>query len=420
MRCITFALLCFVTLCSRAQRECATPVYVQSQLQLNPQLAHAYSDVEQHIARVLHNNLSSRDTFANEVINIPVVVHVLYKTSAQNISDAQVKSQIDALNRDYRLRNTDSSNTPAVFKTARGDVRINFCLARVAPGGYSTNGIIHKYTANDYFMADDGMKYTAQGGADAWDTRQYLNIWVCNIFGRVLGYGTPPGGPAERDGVVIMYDVFGTIGNLRAPFNKGRTTTHEVGHWLGLKHLWGDDLCGDDGVSDTPKQLSYNYGCPVFPRVSNCSPNAHGDMFMNFMDYTDDACMNMFTSGQKSRMRALFASGGFRNRFLIAFGCDSTLAQGGPLPGDTIRLVSTVTVQVFPNPAAGFVNISSNNATYLPGKMLRVFNLLGKEVLQQPLTKSTNKITITQLPPGAYILRIGEGSDKTVRKIMRL
>jgi Pregnancy-associated plasma protein-A/Secretion system C-terminal sorting domain len=420
MRCITFLLILFFTVSARAQRVCATADYVRQQLQGNPQLANAYSDVERQIAQVLQNSLSSRDTFANEVISIPVVVHVLYNTSAQNISDAQVKSQIAVLNNDYRLRNADSSNTPGVFKTARGDVRINFCLARVAPGGYSTNGIIHKYTANEYFMADDGMKYSAQGGADAWDTKQYLNIWVCNIFGRVLGYGTPPGGPADKDGVVIMYDVFGTIGNLRAPFNKGRTTTHEVGHWLGLKHLWGDDLCGDDDVSDTPRQLSYNYGCPAFPRVTNCSPNANGDMFMNFMDYTDDACMNMFTSGQKSRMRALFASGGFRNRLLNAFGCDSTLAQGGPLPLDSNRQLPPVMVKVFPNPAAGFVNISSSDAGYLPGKTLRIFNLQGKQMLQQQLTKSTNKIVIEQLLPGTYILRIGDGSNKTVHKMMRL
>ncbi len=420
MRFTAFILLCFFVVTARAQRVCATTEYVQQQLQANPQLASAYSDVEKQVADILQNSIASRDTFANEVINIPVVVHVLYKTSSQNISDAQVKSQIDALNRDYRLRNTDSSNTPGVFKTARGDVRINFCLAQVAPGGYSTNGIIHKYTPNDYFMADDGMKYSAQGGADAWNTQQYLNIWVCNIFGRVLGYGTPPGGPADRDGVVIMYDVFGTIGNLRAPFNKGRTTTHEVGHWLGLKHLWGDELCGDDGVSDTPKQLSYNYGCPVFPRVSNCSPNATGDMFMNFMDYTDDACMNMFTAGQKSRMRALFANGGYRNKFLSAFGCDGTLAQGGPLPLDSNRQVPAVTVTIFPNPAAGWVNISSSDAGYLPGKMLRVFNLQGKEMMQQQLTKSTTKILFEQLPAGMYILRIGEGSNKTVRKIIRL
>jgi Secretion system C-terminal sorting domain/Pregnancy-associated plasma protein-A len=420
MRVATFVLLCFFSAAATAQRACVTTEYVRQQLQANPSLAGAYSSVEQQIEQALRSSAASRDTFANEVINIPVVVHVLYKIAGQNISDAQVKSQIDVLNRDYRLKNADSSNTPAAFRTARGDVRINFCLARVSPKGYSTNGIIRKYTNNDYFLADDGMKFSAQGGDDAWDSKIYLNIWVCNIFGRVLGYGTPPGGPADKDGVVIMYDVFGTTGNVRAPFNKGRTTTHEVGHWLALKHLWGDDLCGDDWVYDTPRQKSYNYGCPSFPRASDCSPNSNGDMFMNFMDYTDDACMNMFTAGQKGRMRAIFATGGFRNRFLTAFGCDSTMAQGGPLPGDSNRTVPPVIIKVYPNPAAAVVYISSSDTASLAGKMLNVFNLQGTRVMQQQLTKSTNKIAIAHLPAGTYFLRIGEGNDKAVRKIMKL
>jgi hypothetical protein len=420
MRSATFVLLCFISSVAMAQRACVTTEYVRQQLLANPSLAVAYSSVEQQIEQALRNAAASRDTLANEVINIPVVVHVLYKTAAQNISDAQVKSQIDVLNNDYRLKNADSSNTPIAFRTARGDVRIKFCLARVSPKGYSTNGIVRKYTNNDYFLADDGMKFSAQGGDDAWDSKLYLNIWVCNIFGRVLGYGTPPGGPLDKDGLVIMYDVFGTVGNVRAPFNKGRTTTHEAGHWLGLKHLWGDELCGDDSVDDTPKQKSYNYGCPVFPRISDCSLNSNGDMFMNFMDYTDDACMNLFTAGQKNRMRAIFATGGFRNRLLTAFGCDSTLAQNGPLPGDSNRVQPAVTVQVYPNPAANFISISSSDANFLTGKTLRVINMQGTQVLQYELTKSNNKISISQLAPGAYILRIGERSDKIVRKIMKL
>ncbi|MEO7562509.1 MAG: zinc metalloprotease, partial [Ferruginibacter sp.] len=231
----------------------------------------------------------SRDTLSNEIINIPVVVHILYQAAGQNITDAQVLSQLNVLNQDYQLKNLDAANIPAAFKSIAADVRINFCLARVDPNGRSTQGIIHKYTSKEYFL-DEGMKYSAQGGDDAWDSKKYLNIWVCYLFGRSLGFASLPGGPADKDGVVINYDVFGTMGT-RAPFNKGRTATHEIGHWLGLKHLWGDEACGTDDVDDTPSQRFSNFNCPSFPHVTSCSPNGNGDMFMNYMDFTDDACM---------------------------------------------------------------------------------------------------------------------------------
>ena len=211
-----------------AQR-CLTPDYAQEH------------PVNNFIAkRTISLKTANRDTLPNEIINIPVVVHVLYNNSTQNISDAQVISQIVSLNNDFRRRNADTINTPAPFKSVAADTRIQFCLAKVDPNGKYTTGIIHKYTTETQFVADDAMKFSSQGGDDAWDASKYLNIWVCNLFGRTLGYAVLPGSPAEKDGVVIQYDVFGTIGYLTSPFNKGRTATHEIGHWLGLKHLWGD------------------------------------------------------------------------------------------------------------------------------------------------------------------------------------
>jgi len=209
---------------------------------------------------------SLRDTVPNEIINIPVVVHVLYNTAAQNISDEQILSQIAVLNKDYRMLNSDAINVPAAFKNKAADCRINFCLAKVAPGGYSTSGIVRKFTSKNSFPANDDMKFSSKGGVNAWDSRQYLNIWVCNMQSRVLGYATAPGGDVLKDGVVISYTAMGTIGNLQPEFTRGRTTTHEVGHWLGLKHIWGDANCGSDDVDDTPPQYYRNFYCQCVKR----------------------------------------------------------------------------------------------------------------------------------------------------------
>jgi Pregnancy-associated plasma protein-A/Secretion system C-terminal sorting domain len=416
---LTIIFLLLLSTAAQAQRTCGTTRYVQEQVQANPLLQEAYNQVEQQIQNTLALQLAARDTLANEIISIPVVVHVLYKTAAQNISTQQVLSQIAVLNQDYRMANADSNLVPLAFRGAKGDARIKFCLAQVDPKGYRTTGINRKYTNNDYFLADDGMKYTSRGGVDAWDSKRYLNIWVCNIFGRVLGYGTPPGTPADKDGVVIMHDVFGTVGNVRAPFNKGRTTTHEVGHWLGLKHLWGDNECGDDGVDDTPRQKSFNFGCPTFPRLSDCSPNGNGDMFMNFMDYTDDACMGLFTNGQKKRIRALFATGSVRNLFLNAYGCDSTLAQGGPLPDLTPAPIAA-SIKLFPNPFTASITIYSSDVALVVGKTATLYNAQGLPLLKQTISKAETKMPLNFLPAGVYLLEVGNSDSKAVHKIVKL
>ncbi len=363
----------------------------------------------------------SRDTVSNEIITIPVVIHLLFNNAAQNISDQQIISQLTALNNDFRRLNADAVNTPLAFQSAAADARIMFCLAQVDPQGRVTKGIVRKYTNLPYFLGDDGMKFSAAGGDDAWDNTKYLNIWVCNMFGRSLGYATAPGTVAEKDGVVINFDVFGTVGNLRADFNKGRTATHEVGHWLGLKHIWGDDSCGSDEVDDTPRQLSYNFNCPSFPRVTSCSPNGNGDMFMNYMDLTNDACMNMFTYGQKIRMRSLFALNGPKNSFLNSFACDSSLATGAPIADDTIPVVKPVGfVKVYPNPVVDVVNMMPVNDYILEGKNCTVFNMAGVKVLQQKLTTNRPVINLSKLAAGVYVLKIGEGSERKMLKIIKI
>ena len=352
-----------------------------------------------------------RDTITDEVIVIPVVVHVLYNKSIENISDAQILSQIEALNQDYRRTNKDAANTPLPFRKAAADTRIVFCLAKVDPQGRPTTGIVRKFTKEPTFLADDAMKFSSRGGDDAWDATKYLNIWVCNLFGRTLGYAVLPGSPANKDGVVIKYNVFGTTGTVTAPYNKGRTATHEIGHWLGLRHLWGDADCGDDGIADTPPQQTSNSHCTTFPHVSACSVNEHGDMFMNFMDFSDDACMNMFTYGQKTAMRSLFAKSGSKNSFLNANVCDSSNAVAGPLP--EITEPEEILLSVYPNPFVNEIIVTGNNSMPLSGKKVKVFGATGKLFYSQVMTTQKLNIRTDHLPAGMYLIRV-EGESKTM------
>jgi hypothetical protein len=240
---------------------------------------------------------------------IPVVVHVVYNTPAENISMTQIKSQISVLNRDFQAKNADRKKTPAVWKGLIANVNLKFVLATKDPKGKPTTGVTRTKTTRTSFGADDSVKFTASGGQNAWPTTRYLNIWVCKLGGGLLGYAQFPGGPAATDGVVITHTGFGTKGTATAPFNLGRTATHEIGHWLNLRHIWADtpDCSGTDFVADTPNAAGPNFGTPSFPHIS-CSNGPNGDMFVNYMDYTDDVGMFMFTLGQKARMLAALAT----------------------------------------------------------------------------------------------------------------
>ena len=257
------------------QRTCGTMPVHERLMRTNPEYARARAASENNHFNYLHRGpMQAR----SGVTAIPVVVHVVYNTAQQNISDAQIQSQIDVLNQDYRMINSDLSSVPNAFKPLVADSRIEFELAKKDPNGNPTNGITHTHTNAASFSYDDSVKSAANGGVDPWPADKYLNIWVCQLGGGLLGYAQFPGGPAATDGVVILHSAFGTNGTATAPFNLGRTATHEIGHWLNLRHIWGDDgngCNGSDFVDDTPNQASENYGTPTFPHVTcNNGPNA--------------------------------------------------------------------------------------------------------------------------------------------------
>jgi len=283
------------------RRQCGTMGAHHRLLETDPNFRRKQSALEQTTAR----RMVSRAAFRKGITTIPVVVHVVYNKASENISSAQIRSQIAVFNKDFRAANPDRSKVPGVWGGLVTDSRIQFGLATKDPSGRRTSGITRTKTTRTSFGTGDTVKSKSTGGANAWPRRKYLNIWVCTLAGGLLGYAQFPGGPAKTDGVVILNTAFGTKGTVKSPFNKGRTATHEVGHWLNLRHIWGDteDCSGSDLVSDTPNAAGPNFGKPSFPHVS-CSNGPNGDMFMNYMDYVDDAAMVMFTTQQAVRMQA--------------------------------------------------------------------------------------------------------------------
>ena len=229
-----------------------------------------------------------------KIVTIKTVVNVVYKTTEQNVSTAQINSQIKALNKDFRASNPDKSKTPAAWTGLVTDARIQFKLVKVT----------RTKTNEDDFSFNDGVKSPSTGGIAPFSPKTHLNLWVCALRDNLLGYAQFPGGPQSTDGVVINYLALGTSGTAESPFDLGRTATHEIGHYFNLRHIWADtpDCGGSDMVPDTPNCAGPNTGMPTFPTIT-CNNGPNGDMFVNYMDYTDDAGMFMFTTQQVLRMR---------------------------------------------------------------------------------------------------------------------
>ncbi|MET0946284.1 MAG: zinc metalloprotease [Flavobacterium sp.] len=282
-----------------AERGCASHDVLQEQMRQNPELAIKMNEIETFTERAMQEG-----RLVNGKIEIPVVVNVLYRTAAENISLAQIQSQIDVLNQDFNATNSDFNQVPTLFSGVKANVGITFVL----------DAVNRKSTTKSSWGTRDAMKKSKQGGLDPTSPTTKLNMWACTIGGGILGYAQFPGGSSSTDGVVVDSKYFGLSSSASYPYNLGRTATHEVGHWMNLRHIWGDATCGSDLVSDTPTHNTANYGVPAYPHYSTCT-GTPVEMTMNYMDYTDDRGMYMFSNGQKSRMAAIFVSGGARFSF---------------------------------------------------------------------------------------------------------
>ena len=386
-------------------------------------------------AQIKANPLSLRSPDNLDVYTIPVVVHIVWGSEEQNIPDSLIYDVMDVLNEDYRRLNADADLIRDTFVDVVGDPFIEFELAGIERVQTDTTFSLSIFGAG----LPDNVKTSEGGGSDAWDTEKYLNIWVCNIEGgSLLGYAYPPANlenwpedasapSPELDGVVVHYEVFRRTGSYTAsgllglgertiPV-RGRTVTHEVGHYLGLRHIWGDGLLSiiglpdcnsDDGVADTPNQgSSSQFSCD--PEQNSCDDDEDiqmPDMFENFMDYSSEDCLNSFTNGQIAIMRSVLENE------------RSGLIEG--LSTSTVAIADTENFKVYPNPANNelFVETHDLKADHY---QLQLFDMQGR-ILRSMISQHTNNmiqsVDISSLPTGLYGLRINVQGKRYYQKVM--
>ncbi|MEX1191128.1 MAG: M43 family zinc metalloprotease [Brumimicrobium sp.] len=352
---------------------------------------------------------------------IPVVVHIVHNTTDQNLADSVIHRQIETLNEDYQRKNADTVNMRSDFDIVKGSPNIHFMLAQVDPDGNPTTGITRTETSEESF-GDFGLftgdmstlekvKQTSEGGIDPWDQEKYLNIWVCNmsIMGSpmLLGFATPPSGlsnwpsgsvPNLSDGVVMQYQAFGDnnpneLDMGEGPINvRGRTTTHEVGHYLGLRHIWADGDCSkQDGIDDTPNADDQSeFDCD--DTKNTCTDAIQGqdlpDMIENYMDYSAETCQNSFTQGQVDLMRGVLEN----QRYDLVHNNSASLSKN-----------DIIATSLYPNPTDNSINITFSNGG---ADEVTIFDLNGKELLSIKDQKSSYKLDVSSFEKGIYFAKI--------------
>ena len=406
-----------------AQQGCRSTDYKQALLNADPGLFSRMQSIERFTQERLKRptvavNGAQGGGQAPQIITIPVVVHVVYNSSAQNISDDQINSQILVLNRDYRKLNTDTAQIPSYYRELAADCRIQFALAAIDTNGNSTTGIVRTHTNVSVFSYNDAVKFKSKGGDDGWDRDRYLNLWVCKLTDGILGYASIPGSQKPVDGVVIDFAAFGTKGAAQAPYNLGRTATHEIGHWLNLIHIWGDSDCGDDYVDDTPTQQTSTRGNPS-GMIFSCGNTPYGNLYMDYMDFTDDIGMHLFTYGQRARMLTLFADGGFRQALLSAQTAGAVNLGGTDPVSTSGEGTVALSVSMYPNPAAQIVEVKLNDASGV-GSLMDIYNQRGQIVLTTRIASQAFPLNISTLGTGLYFASIRNGGKNLPFKLVKI
>lgn len=402
---------------------CGYDLYLSNCASVDPQYMDRRAEIDQQISNFAINSVNRSE----EILRIPVVFHVIYNNDAQNLSDEKIQEQLDILNQDYGRLNADTSNTREEFLPVASSTGIEFYLAQWDPEGNSTTGITHTQTDQATFFNLqfdlNRMKSSSTGGVDAWDVNHYMNIWVCNLAvpilntPLVLGFATPPNGapnwPAgsaaeepQYDGVVLHYEVVGENLNATgalATVNRGRTATHEVGHYLGLRHIWGDgqgqDGCSvDDGIEDTPNCAdAQQQTCDYTANTCTDSPIDFPDQIENYMDYSDENCMNMFTQQQANAMRYVVEN--FRQDLLLS---TPSINNIQPL------------VSVFPNPVLDQLNFKVKSKDFQMVDYVSITAIDGRVVKNLPLHNQS--VDVSDLNAGIYFLNFSQaGSAFSVR-----
>lgn len=288
--------------------------YLNNLIDKNPRVKDTRAQIESFISEAV-------SSFERELINpaqgipIDLTFHVLYREREERITEEQIQSQLEALNRDFGKVDTKFEHIALDrdgFNRVAGEVHFNFSLSRSSTSG----SITYKETKRDCWPLDDSIKSKEEDGVPAVNPLTTINVWIANLGGASRGYATMPGGPEETDGIVIDYRFVGIGGSAVAPYDEGKTLTHLIANYLNIHSLWGEGYCKDDGVSDTPIHNSPNFGCPRYRHITTCSDKIVTEMTMNFMDNTDDACTTMFTQGQRDRMYANLISGGPRHSLI--------------------------------------------------------------------------------------------------------
>ena len=400
--------------------KCYANVHLENHKKNNPNLSKEIELNEVFIKQWISSNGMENKT--RKSIVIPVVFHVVYHNNEENVSEAQLLSQLEIMNEDYSHTNSDTLTKSHPFKKYAGSLDVQFKLAVQDPNGNASTGITRTQTTTIFGESNlDDVKSTVKGGQDNWDPTSYLNIWVTNFDPNVglLGYATFPtelNSDPGMDGVAIQYTAIGNIGTAGTNgFDanaKGRTVTHEVGHWMNLYHIWGDDVCGDDLVADTEPADSANYGCPTFPfhPKNTCGSSENGEMYMNYMDYTDDDCMNLFTIGQAARMEAVLA--GPRKDLAISKGCT-------PVQTTSINEINLNTLfGVLPNPSNGTFVFRISSEIGLNAEII-LLDMLGNTVKKfGRMTNNNTTLNCEDLPNGVYFLKVNKEAFESEIKLI--